>query len=357
MNAEILINKAIYRPWPIVLGNKIYGGSKFSIPSSCNAACYLQARNNKCKHGFKYYKKNILGDEFIVGGVCDDESSIQRNIRHLAKGRAYTESSIDEWILNVESLIGAGNSKVERNGNLKNDAIDILRPLHEISRWSNQILTMARKMISKNPNEFENKFEEAGQEKKAILKAAELLVDSFDTLSIYLNPESAGYGKKRPTEVYKLIHKIAIILGYAEGGANNKKIKMIGKCTGKYDVYESFKVMPLCLLQNAIKYSSGRDIEVSFEENNHGVNVEISSYGAIIEHDELGRIFEKGFRGKWASKMHHEGMGVGLYTSKIVADVHGFDLLVSHEPANCNVSGVPQGMTKFSLRIPFVTFK
>ncbi|MDB5216193.1 MAG: sensor histidine kinase [Myxococcaceae bacterium] len=75
------------------------------------------------------------------------------------------------------------------------------------------------------------------------------------------------------------------------------------------------------LLGNAIKYGAGRPIAVRLEGAPHEVRIEVADRGCGISKEELGRVFERFFRG--SAPGHHGGLGVGLWIVKKLVDAHG----------------------------------
>jgi len=91
--------------------------------------------------------------------------------------------------------------------------------------------------------------------------------------------------------------------------------------------------MRLCLevlLDNAIKYGPPRSaIEiVACKASSGGIEFIVTDEGAAIPDSELGRIFDKGFRGSAAAGV--PGSGLGLYMARAIVDVHGGTLTVSN---------------------------
>jgi light-regulated signal transduction histidine kinase (bacteriophytochrome) len=198
--------------------------------------------------------------------------------------------------------------------------------------------------------DFATNFQSASKDLRSLFKASEMLVDAFDYLGIYFNPSSAAFGRKRSVDLYKLVDKIRIILMEAEGASLNKKIFITGELRRSVDLYESFKIIPFCLLQNAIKYSFDGEINISFSSTASNVELSVESSGPPISDEEISRVFEKGYRGIWSKGMHHEGLGVGLYIAKIVADAHDLDIKVSSAPRNYSRDGIPVHLNIFSIK-------
>ncbi|OON62445.1 hypothetical protein B0920_03000 [Massilia sp. KIM] len=208
-------------------------------------------------------------------------------------------------------------------------------------------------MLVKDKNaDFAANFQAASRDMRSLFKASEMLVDAFDHLGIFFNPSSAGYGRKRSVDLYKLVDKIRIILMEAEGAALNKKIVINGELRKNIDIFESFKIIPFCFVQNAIKYSFDSEITISFTNNFRDVEMSVESSGPPITDEEKSRIFENGYRGAWSKKMHHEGLGVGLYIAKIVADAHDVEIKVLSVARHYSREGIPVFSNTFSIKIP-----
>lgn len=77
------------------------------------------------------------------------------------------------------------------------------------------------------------------------------------------------------------------------------------------------------LLENAIKYTQdGGLVIVTSSEINDKVKVTVADNGVGIEADELGRVFEKFYRGRRHS-LTTRGSGLGLYLVKYFIELHG----------------------------------
>ena len=96
------------------------------------------------------------------------------------------------------------------------------------------------------------------------------------------------------------------------------------------------------LMVNASKYSAdGAPIEVTLTDDGGWVTVEVRNHGFGVAPADAERLFQKGARGSEGEG--GEGLGVGLYISRVIAEAHGGDLHV--EPAEIRGS-------RFILRLP-----
>ena len=104
--------------------------------------------------------------------------------------------------------------------------------------------------------------------------------------------------------------------------------------------------MRLCLdilLDNALKYTSDNvAIELQGRKASEGgVELSVIDRGAPLPDDELGKLFDKGYRGSAASGQ--PGSGLGLYMAKAVVEVHGGTL---------SVENLPESGKKFRIWLP-----
>lgn len=342
---DALSSGALYVPYPLLVDGLKINGSRFGISQLCNDECFRGQGRYYCRHGLVYKWIKVGENLILVCGFIDAGSKIQKDDRSKLINRSSSDSKVSSWVSNLEKLLRATTTR-------KNPVAD-LGSLHEINRWASQVHAIAQRMLVKDKTvDFAANFNSASKDLQSLFKASEMLVDSFDYLGIFYNPSSAGYGRKRSVDLYKLVDKIRIILREAEGAALNKKISITGELRKNIDLYESFKIIPFCLLQNAIKYSFDSDITIVFSPGVRDVEMSVESSGPPIQDMEKARIFENGYRGALSKKMHHEGLGVGLYIAKIVADAHGLEIKVKSVSCNYSREGIPVHANTFSLKIP-----
>ena len=106
-------------------------------------------------------------------------------------------------------------------------------------------------------------------------------------------------------------------------------------------------LLVLNLLENALKYGGterGAEIVVSLEQAGESEQLlTVADHGPGIPPADLGRIFDRFYRGTSARQAGARGSGIGLSLVKHIAEAHGGTVQVE--------SGEGQGAT-FSLRIP-----
>ena len=116
-----------------------------------------------------------------------------------------------------------------------------------------------------------------------------------------------------------------------------------------------FEIIPYLLIENAIKYSPPNyEVVITMADLSDSVSIDVESVGPFLDKDEYSKIFQKGYRGKFAKKFTSEGTGLGLFTVKIFLDkAYGGRIAVSQNAKNvCTFNDVPYYFTKFHLDIP-----
>jgi signal transduction histidine kinase len=104
--------------------------------------------------------------------------------------------------------------------------------------------------------------------------------------------------------------------------------------------------MRMCLdvvLDNAVKYTPADSPIVLWAGKAAGGGVEftVADSGPAIPEHEIGRLFDKGYRGSTATGV--AGSGIGLYMAKAVIEVHGGTL---------SVQNLPESGKKFRIWLP-----
>jgi two-component system sensor histidine kinase BaeS len=98
------------------------------------------------------------------------------------------------------------------------------------------------------------------------------------------------------------------------------------------------------LLDNAIKFSDrcGRQVTVSVQPVENGVEVDVTDQGVGIRNEDLPYLFDR-FRQIDRGKMEQQGCGIGLAIARGLIHLHGGEIYVT--------SVIGQGST-FTIRLP-----
>lgn len=107
-------------------------------------------------------------------------------------------------------------------------------------------------------------------------------------------------------------------------------------CCSSVSCAAGFAAVPLNLYANAFKYLPPRlpidhSIEVSFDEDESGIRVIVSSIGPFVGEEDIPKLWTPGFRSSSANLATDEGYGLGLPTVKRLCDVSGFSVKITSE--------------------------
>lgn len=359
--SQVLPTGALSCPWPTAIGVTKVSGHRMDVSGYCVKKCGASPQchatdvpkgENLCGHGLSFFRHDLGGERITVFGLRGEKSKSSKNpaIKDALRGRSVTDAEFGLWLGAIEKLLDQISS------DFKSRQLEMLDPLHDPIRLAKQIQQVAEKVVLSNSGggSLDDAIERASPELKSLVKAADLLSDSFDMLSIYFNPESASYSRSYYMSLHGLLRKLVGIFSisdFFDQGSDTPRIYLSGSFHRSVPLRESFKLVPFALITNAIKYCVESPVRVTINELHHSVEVAVESVGPLIEPDELQNIFGKRFRGKWACK-HSSGSGVGLYLADIVAKANGFTIKARSSPKGRESNGIPMATNRFSFEIP-----
>ncbi len=165
-----------------------------------------------------------------------------------------------------------------------------------------------------------------------ILNTSGLIRSRLVFADFELNPSSFEGQATVRNGIYKKFDKARHILSRSIA---DKKLQIVFEGNSKYelDAVDAFEMLPFILLENAVKYSTNsQTITVKFDEKlNDYLTVSVSSYGPHVQDSELSKVFDRGFRSKYAEKSKVDGEGLGLFYVKLLCDLYGINIEVSSD--------------------------
>lgn len=358
MIVDLLKSGAVRVPWPTRLPDGAELDGHLGVNEVCRKKCQTQQCaidrgtliGTRCPMGLTVYEGRVAEARIQVFGVVGpqhrDALPTHADFKQACKGRSVTAQEFSAWLSTLKTLEETVKESQERR------LAEALEPLHDAMRLARDVEQLAeQEILAANPGVLDP-FAVASATQRALVKTASLLVDMFDLLEIYLNPQAAAFGQPRTVEVYKLLDKLAKIAGLARKQEQRPPVRLQGNTRRAFDVFESFKLIPLTLIDNAQKYSrKGCDVIVQVEEVPQGLHVAVISEGALLSADEQAQIFKRGFRGQAAITMHPSGMGLGLYVAQTVAHAHGSSVSVASVPLGFEIASIPQARNTFSFSV------
>ncbi len=200
--------------------------------------------------------------------------------------------------------------------------------MHEIRNFNSKVITKSeqiRMKINKKGKKIISKLSDEIVLVENIFALSSLVEARFLAFDCTINPSSLTFGGRREVELHKKFYKAKTC---CLDDANNRKLNIkMSECGCRVSLYDSFDLVPFLLLDNAIKYSpKEEDIEINFIESYNQVKVIVKSVGPYISNEEIGNIFDKGFRAN--SVMNLKGSGIGLFLVSEICKIHDIELKI-----------------------------
>lgn len=153
-----------------------------------------------------------------------------------------------------------------------------------------------------------------------------------------------------PIPVYKKFDKIVkCYIAYA--AKREIALTIDGDSRSQTKGIEQFEMIPLIVIDNAVKYSPNkRHIDISIRENEKCIDVNVASLGPKIEPHEQQSIFDREFRGVHAVKSGQSGSGIGLYFARRLLNSIGATISIAQESNPIAAQGKQFYLTTFSLK-------
>ncbi|MFH2139540.1 MAG: ATP-binding protein [Pseudomonadota bacterium] len=356
---DALQSGAIHLPWPISVKEEIFDGHNMRLSSVCQKKCgntavcattFMDMGEGTCSFGMSYFQVKVRECSVTILGVrsTNNPNATKPHLKDALKGRLVDSQQVKDWASKTASLLAAIDNEFLRRQS------ELLDPLHDSIRLGRQIENIANRLVTTDASRsLEDQVDRAPPDLKSLVKAAGLLTDSFDLLTIYFNPAAATFGRKSYISLHGLLRKLVSILSNpdpSEESDSPLRIFLNGECRRNVSVFDSFKLVPFALISNAGKYSTDGKVHVNLVDRAGIIEVSVTSIGPLIEPEELELIFTRRFRGRWAKKVA-TGSGVGLYLAKIVADANGFAIHVKSSRHNSSTRGNPLATNRFSFEI------
>ncbi len=159
-----------------------------------------------------------------------------------------------------------------------------------------------------------------------VLEQAQLLGRLVDDL-LFIARNDAGAAHLR-REALALTSLVRQVCGDAQVLGKHRNIGIALHISTKNAVVKGdparLRQLFMTLLENAVQYShSGSHVNVAVLRTLNGVVVRVTDTGIGIAPEEIGRIFERFYRGHNAAAMHAGGSGLGLPMAKAIVEAHG----------------------------------
>lgn len=353
---EILKNALSLSPFPYIVGDgRFMEGAVMKQPTICLACpskdCLLKSSIQKsgvCSRGLSFWKLDFLDEVAVINGVLikGKHGKLPKKMRNQLKENLILEEQLKNWEESIKKFIE------EANNYCLEEITKSVSTLHDVNTSISLILRNTEVIVSHQKGEtYDEKIENSSDEMKKLFKAVSLLQKRLKTMPYISNPQSISYGRKTPMSIYPIIYKLHKLF-QEEASTKNISIKLEGNSYTEPLLYESFDILPLVLIDNAIKYSlENQQVKIIFTEEQGHIIVEVVSYGPIVPEESREKIFDKFYRCENAKKFAAQGSGLGLYLARQIAKANGFSIEYSVVDKGQMLEGVTIGENHFTFLI------
>lgn len=223
--------------------------------------------------------------------------------------------------------------------------------LHELANIVQNLKPSAEFISKSSTRKFDK--EAIIEHSKIILQNTMLIDLQMQMANHKMNPEFFSFQRPEPRNIHGKFFKA--IECFRKHAKDKKGISIefnSERITTLIDSYPTIDSAPFILLDNAVKYAPKYStIEVTLEEYDDCINTKVSNQGPLVRHDEIDKIFERGFRSEEALKTDTEGSGLGLNFLKDICSMHDAKIRVDNDGSEINFSGIKY--TNFTCEIEF----
>lgn len=238
-------------------------------------------------------------------------------------------------LIQASQVITLGKKKLDE----KKAVVDSIS--HEVKKLNGQIMEhsdLALSLLKPDDDAVPSteNIAKVYEELRSIFLSSSMISSRYTLFDYEKNPDVLK-GTLVEMSIHKTFYKLSKI--FRNYRKRNIPIILSGSTFRYIDAYDSFDLIPLLVIENAVKYSYyNSDVHINFSEpSTSEVDVTIESYSPYCSKDDLARIFEKGFRGKNASRIA-DGNGIGLFFVKIICDIH--NIKITAESDNTRITTI-----------------
>ncbi len=326
-------------PFPYVVdpSEEPRDGFLFSAPAFCAKAnrtrCsqhYCDIVDKKgvhvCPFGYSSYVTEVDGKPLIYTGLRISGHVDRKKLKRRRGGYPSPKITLSDFEKSLRTVDEARKALLSERQRIElsteQDAKALVNStLHEIRKLNAEIKNQAEQVQHHLKHHRSGGHDYVDYRVDNIFNTSSLISTRLNSYDLSVNPDLLLADQKRPIGVFKKFQKIA----HCMNAASRKKkisIKLSGDSHHTVDGYQFFEILPFLLVENAMKFSpENQTIAIDFYEERKSLEVVVSSYGPCLEPGEETRIFEKGYRGKYASQVA-SGTGAGLHLAKMICDCH-----------------------------------
>lgn len=310
---------------------------------------FVSAAGRELNHAFKGYEAGAVDflhkplDGYAVRSkvavfvdVYRQRSEMRRQVEALEQSRREQQALVER--------LNAAQLDLERAVKMRDDFMSVVA--HELRTPLNTLFleTQLRKMQIERGNLAAFTPEQLGKmvarDDRQIRNMVRLIDDMLDVSRI-----RSGALSVRPAQVELagLLRRVVDDLEQQAAAVGSSiTLSAPQPVNGWWDEFRIEQVV-VNLLTNALRYGSGKPVEVGLAATPDGARIEVRDHGIGISEEDQQRIFQQFERGGGGKSA--DGLGLGLFITRQLVEAHGGRITVYSEPGQGSVFRLelPQG--------------
>ena len=297
---------------------------------------FVSAAGREMNHAFRGYEAGAVDflhkplDAYAVNSkvavfvdMYRQKSEMRRQVEALELARREQQALVEK--------LNAAQQELEHAVKMRDDFMSIVA--HELRTPLNTLFLesqLRRMQLGRsNMTAFEKPQLEAmfARDDRQIRNMVRLIEDMLDVSRI-----RSGTLSVRPvkTELSRLLQRVIDDLGQ-QAAAVGCAISLHAPqpVDGRWDEFRIEQVM-VNLLTNALRYGSGKPVEVSLSPTPQGAHIDVRDHGIGISPEDRERIFQQFERAGGGRSA--DGLGLGLFITQQLVEAHGGSIRVASEP-------------------------
>lgn len=320
--------------FPFIFDNSFYDGNILNQNKYCTEKCKKRDcvltkstdsyENYICHKGYNSITILFNDGKYIINGlIFNNNSKIPSGTKKVKQKYIFDENYVIGIIKKIKAIEDEVEERVKFN--LQNN----FALFHDVRTvYALAFATLEKHILSQVGGSFIDKLKNSGQVIVDLYDELDLVNSHLEMIDVIANPNSITKSNKSLCNLYKLIDKLVKLFN-SKASKKGITIKILAnKSIPDAFFYEYIKIVPLILIDNAIKYSNNNsiiDIKIDFVENNL-ICISIISLGEPVNEDERELIFNKYFRGSNTHKYSDRGIGMGLWIANNILKPHNSKL-------------------------------
>jgi K+-sensing histidine kinase KdpD len=313
--------------FPFIWKREKYNAHQLNQNKTCikckTMECLELLSSNKiefiCQLGFNSFSLSLKQGKIIFNGlITKDNREIKKGRIDARQNYVINKIDVERHIQEITSISKSIDEGIKKN------IRDNFTLFHDVrSSYGIAFSNVESLIFEKKGSSFYEKLQNCDQKIIDLYDSLDLVNSLLDLIDVMVNPAAIVQGTKKEINIYKLTHKLTKLFA-VKAGKRELLIDLFGndKIPDGY-YHDSIKLVPIILIENAIKYSEKMNkIIINFNNNNTKIKFSISSFGIQIPVEERDTIFDKLHRGSNASNYTEEGIGMGLYIAKSILNIH-----------------------------------